>query len=64
MSIHNPRHRNAPSRVRKSVLTNTWKWQCWDEGTTRTGHHGYNYPSWEDAFAAMEKHRADQHGKE
>lgn len=61
MSIHNPRRRNAPVRVRKSVLTDAWKWQCWDQGTTTTGHRGYNYPSWEDAWAAMEKHRRTQH---
>lgn len=58
MTIHRPDRPNAPARVRKSTLRpDRWAWRCLDKPT----HHENGYPSWEDAFAAMEKHRRMEH---
>lgn len=54
MTIHRHDRPDAPARVRKSALRpDTWMWRCIDKPT----HHENGYPSWEDAFKAMEKHR-------
>lgn len=58
MTIHRPDRPDAPARVRRSALRpDRWSWRCLDKPT----HHENGYPSWEDAFAAMEKHRRTEH---
>lgn len=59
MSIHRHERPDAPARVRKSALRpDRWAWRCMDKPT----HHENGYPSWDDAWAAMEKHRVNAHG--
>lgn len=64
MTIHNRDRPDAPVRVRKSTLNaQVWLWACWTNATTSSGHRGHGYPSWDDAFAAMETHRRSEHGE-
>jgi hypothetical protein len=54
MTIHRHDLPDAPARVRRSTLNpTTWLWRC----TDNLAHHARGYPSWGDAWDAMEKHR-------